>query len=251
MTDQDDLTIEIQLRPIAEVAGRMAILASLIQVALLLADPDDDRPTATIEQELDDLTDALLIGELADLLSDKERQFLQSERDRLDEETIVEMLWRAEALEALSWSTDPSAGQLSEPWRQADMTNFVSSIPPPWDELDAFADARRLRPENEIAARREAAELWTWRSAVEEELRSAKGRAQDELLATVRDVADEAAQAELLDANEGDFLVDRKPYHRVDDETKALIAEVSFQRLWALNWLCGFGETWDEVPLDV
>jgi len=247
----DDLTVDIQLRPIDEVARRMVILASLIQIALTLTDPDDDRPPAQIEQELDDLADALLIGELSDSLSSLERRFLHTERGRLEEDAVLEMLWRVEALAALSSATTAPATRGEAPWRQSDPAKLISAVPAPWDEINAFVATLSFQPEEDIAALREAAELWMWRSAIDDELRSARGQAREEIRATVREVAHEADQAGLLGSANGDFLVDREPYHRVDDETKAIIAEISLQRLWALNWLCGYGDSWDDVPLDV
>ena len=61
----------------------------------------------------------------------------------------------------------------------------------------------------------------------------------------------EATEAGLLTGDGNDFLVDGRPYSSVNAETKALIAEISLQRLHALNWVAGFGTTWDDVPLDL
>lgn len=35
------------------------------------------------------------------------------------------------------------------------------------------------------------------------------------------------------------------------DEDRQRIASIAFERLFALNWLCGLGRCWDETPTDV
>jgi hypothetical protein len=248
----DDLTIDIKLRPIEDVAHRMVILAGLIEIALTLSDPDDDRPLEQSDQELIDLADSLLIGEPAEYLSGRERSLLASNLSTLDDDALSEMLWDVEALNVLNWATSLSSyAEIPPPWQQADATRLVGSIPPPWDEIGQFVSTLQFRPEIAIAAAREAAELWVWRGAVDDELRTARGFDRAEFLTAIRETAQEAEDAGLIDSADGDFLADRVAFPRATDEIKSVIVQIALQRLRALNWLCGFGASWDDVPLDI
>ena len=48
----------------------------------------------------------------------------------------------------------------------------------------------------------------------------------------------------------GDFLAYGKVYRHLSPEQHAEAHSIAVERHHALNWLCGAGETWDDVPLD-
>jgi hypothetical protein len=247
--ENDDLMLDIELRSAEEAAARLVILSGMIQLALTF--DDDDRDHTVVELERTDLLDALRIGQASAQLSPLERSLLASiESQSVDEKMVLGILWQMEELAALGWAAT-KLPNLPDPWQQVEVAELMASIPAPWDELDHFFASHRMRPEVEIAAARETAELWAWRAALESDLQSAGGRERSELLTILREATTEAAHAGLIRSSEGDFSVRSHPFSQTDSETQATIAEVSTQRLWALNWLCGFGSSWDDVPLDL
>jgi hypothetical protein len=247
---EDDLSIDINLRPAQEVGERMLILAALIRIALVETEDDDEIDPRDAAAELADLRDALQIGQWASTLTPEERDFLLRAGGRLTETDLLAMIWRLEALAALSWATYGPA-ELPPIWQLADPSAIIGSIPAPWEDVDEFIKQLDLRTDEEIAEERERAELWAWRSAIEVDLEFASGRERTELLETLRETVAEAADARLLIGGRNDFLVDGRPFSSADPETKALIAEISLQRLHALNWIAGYGDSWDDVPLDL
>jgi len=48
----------------------------------------------------------------------------------------------------------------------------------------------------------------------------------------------------------GDFRAYGKVYRHLSPEQHAEAHSIAVERHHALNWLCGAGETWDDVPLD-
>jgi hypothetical protein len=38
---------------------------------------------------------------------------------------------------------------------------------------------------------------------------------------------------------------------RVDTVLVEYAAAIEFERLRAFNWVCGYGQTWDDVPLEI
>lgn len=251
MSERDDeLTIDVNLRSPFEVGARMLIVAALVRVALAESEIDEEIDADQEASEVIDLRDSLEYGPWSGHITPDEREFLRRSGSELAEEDLLGMMWRIEALSALRWATF-GLGQLPEPWRPADPTTLAASIPAPWDEVDDYFNSIRLRDEEAIAMERERAELWAWRAAIEEDFARGSKRETAELKATLRDVASEASAAGLLSAIDRDFAVDNRSFASIDPEAKALITEISLQRLHAFNWLCGFGTTWEDVPLDL
>jgi hypothetical protein len=246
----DDLSVDINLRPVHEVGERMLILAALIRIALVESEDEDEIDPAEAAAELNDLRDALRVRPWATGLTEEELSFVQRAGGRLSETDVLEMMWRMEALSALSWAVG-DVDLLPPPWRPSSPEQLTARIPAPWEEVDQYIGGLTLREEDEIAAERERNELWAWRGAIHDDLNSLRGKDRVELEEALDETVEEAVEAQLIDSANGDFAVNGRPYPQADPETRALIAEVSLQRLHALNWLCGFGDSWDDVPLDV
>lgn len=245
--DDDDLSLDIELRPLDEVAARLVILSGLIQLALTEIEAD----TATAAAERADVIDALRIGEASGHLSPAELSMVRLlEVGSLGDESTFEIIWQVEAIAALGWAAN-LLPNLNDPWTQANFTELTATIPAPWEELDPFIAQLRLRAEFEIAAARETAELWAWRTELEAELTSSDRREREELVTILRETATEAAQLGLLKKIGDDFGIGNQPFSEIAPQERATIAEIAYQRLRALNWLCGFGASWDDVPLDL
>jgi hypothetical protein len=251
MADPDD-ELDINLRVPKEVAARILILAAVCRRAFLetLARAGD---RAAAEEARFDLPAWLREEGLDWAISPLERRLLETRIGRLPADEVAAASWRAEAIVALMWAArHPSVPAMPAYDASTDLAPMIEAIPTPWDATASFTSAIRLRPEDEIATERERAELWHWRAEVASELAAAAGAERTELLTVIRGVAEEAAAAGLLPPPVGgDFPANGRSYRSLDDDQQAIVASLAFERLYALNWLCGFGPDWDDVPIDI
>ncbi len=251
MTAPDEQEIEISLRSAEEVGARIVVLAALCR-RLFLEDPQavellDEEP----ETERWDLKAWLDECGLSAIVTPEERRLLERPVGRLTPDELAQEPWLSEALTALAWAAC-LVDALPPPVEPADVAPVLARIPAPWDELRPFIGRLSLRSEAEIALERERAEIWAWRAGIEEERRSARGRAARDLQAVVEEVVKEAVASGLLpQAKLADFQVNGAPFSALSREQVEQIALIASARLHAFNWLCGFGETWDTVPLDI
>jgi hypothetical protein len=163
---------------------------------------------------------------------------------RLDapDEAVVDAIWRGEALGTLLWAL-----QLEElpAYDHPFATDEVAAA-----ELEGAA----LRDVEEIELEREAARLWHWRARTTE--LQAAGKLElperystfDQLIAAT---AMRGYEEGLLPAPmRGDFRAYGKVYRHLTPTQHAEALSIALERHHALNWLCGAGATWDDVPLD-
>lgn len=256
MTDDEDLDldpeldVEINLRTPAEVAARVIVLAAVCHRAYLeraVADDGADDP----EAERFDLVAWLRTEGLDPIASPVERHLLQTRLGRLASDEAAAASWQTEALTALAWAMG-ILDALPSYHIPTDPGTLLDAVPSPWDKTAPFRTGVRLRPEEEIAAERERAELWHWRATMVDLLLEAGGKEAQRLRTVIREVAGEAARAGLIvDVAGGDFTADGRPYRDLDEEALGMAAAIAAERHHALNWLCGYGTDWDNVPTDV
>lgn len=251
MTAPDEQEIDISLRSPEEVGARIVVLGALCRRLFL----DDPAAVEALEEDPEterwDLNAWLDERGLSAVVTPEERRLLERPVGRLTPEERVKGPWLGEALMALAWAAS-LVDALPPPAEPADVAPLLALIPAPWDELRSFIDRLRLRSEEEIAFERERAEVWAWRAGIEMERRTAQGQAARELQAVIEEVVHEAVASGVLPpATPTDFPVDHFPFSALPTEQVEQVALIASARLHALNWLCGFGETWDSVPLEI
>ncbi|MFN8591432.1 MAG: DUF4272 domain-containing protein [Thermomicrobiales bacterium] len=169
---------------------------------------------------------------------------------KIDTDRRAESAWQGEALAVLVWAL--GQGALAPPGELPDLPAVLAAIPAPWERTASFVSSATLRSESEIAAAREQGELWHWRSTVESLRREATASERREYDDLIREVALESYAAEVLPRTQsGDFEVKREAVKSLSTAALAALIASSAERLRALNWICGFGNSWDSVPLDV
>jgi hypothetical protein len=155
---------------------------------------------------------------------------------------VIDSAWHGEALGTLLWAL-----QLEElpPYDEPFATDRVASRP---------LDGPSLRDRDAIELERQTARLWHWRartSAIQ-----ADGTIElperfasfDQLVAAT---AMRGYEQGLLPAPmRGDFRAYGKVYRHLSPEQHAEAHSIAAERQHALTWLCGEGESWDDVPLD-
>jgi hypothetical protein len=160
----------------------------------------------------------------------------------VDDPAVIDGVWRGEALGTLLWALE-----LAElpPYDRPFATGAVAA---------ADLGAARLRSDDEVDAEREAARLWHWRARTSQ-LQASEAIELPEQFSTfdqlVAATAMRGHEQGLLPAPiRGDFQAFGKVYRHLERPERAEAHSIAVERHQALNWLCGLGETWDDVPLD-
>jgi hypothetical protein len=155
---------------------------------------------------------------------------------------VVDAVWRGEALGTLLWAL-----QLVE----------LPAYDHPFDPQAVAAldpDDGELRDGEDVELERDSARLWHWRARTTD--LQAAGKLElppryatfDQLIAAT---AMRGYEQSVLPAPlRGDFRAYGKVYRHLAPEQHAEAHSIALERHHALNWLCGAGATWDEVPLD-
>jgi hypothetical protein len=156
--------------------------------------------------------------------------------------TVVDAVWQGEALGTLLWAL-----QLVE----------LPAYDRPFDsELVVSLDAGsgNLRDAEDVELELESARLWHWRARTTELQASgalelpARYATYDQLIAATAMRGYE--QGVLPSPLRGDFRAYGKVYRHLTQEQHAEALSIAIERHHALNWVCGAGTGWDDVPLD-
>jgi hypothetical protein len=240
--------IDVELRAPQEVRARILILSSILRRLAL--------ETATLPAEGDPVADAFDEREwlrdqgLASQLSAREATLLDSRPGSAAPEAITEGSWEGEALVALGWAV----GLLDMPPVDVppDLGWIVDLVPRPWDAINTWMSDPAIVSESDAAQQRESAEIWHWRARTEPLRREATAVDRRDYEVAIAEVVVEARSAGLIPALlDRDFPVRGRSIKEISDSAIDELIAVTGQRLRALNWLCGYGTTWDDVPLDI
>jgi hypothetical protein len=164
-----------------------------------------------------------------------------------DDPAVVDAVWRGEALGTLLWALQLlELPAYDQPFDAEEVATVVEDA--------AQLDQARLRSGEEIELERDSARLWHWRARTTG-LQAAGALELPERYATFDQLIAATAmrgyeQGVLPAPMRGDFRAYGKIYRHLTPEQHAEAHSISVERHHALNWLCGAGETWDDVPLD-
>jgi hypothetical protein len=164
-----------------------------------------------------------------------------------DDPAVVDAIWRGEALGTLLWAL-----QLLELPAYDQPFDAEEVAATQLDEADLRDTA--LRDAEEIELERDSARLWHWRARTTS-LQAAGALELPERYATFDQLIAATAmrgyeQGVLPAPMRGDFRAYGKVYRHLSPEQHAEAHSIAVERHHALNWLCGAGGTWDDVPLD-
>lgn len=233
-----DDELDIQPWPVLELIGRAVALTTVARRGLL--EVDEDLDVFSKETDRFELS-TWARTELANWITDAELATLNTSIGNLSED---QMLLADEALYAggaVAWAL---RGVTDDRLPMPDTETFLSAVigwaPKPWDKVRQLQKRVRLRSDQELADERERMELWYWRGTTD---------ITDEELA---EVVAEVAAAGLIPIVDGDFATDDgTSYANLSEDDRDDLTWVAEQRLRALNWVCGFGESWETAPLDI
>lgn len=236
-TDNAEDSIDIQPWPVIELIGRGVTLATVARRGIL--EVDNERDVFDLETDRFDLS-TWSRTELQNWISDDELRILNTSIGDLSEEDLSACDDALVSATAIAWALRAvDATRLPLPEQEAIDEQTLRWAPEPWDKVRSLQSRARLRSDVELAVERERWELWYWR---------ATDGAED--AAAVRDVVDEVGDSGLIDIVDGDFADDAgTPFQRMSEDERDDVAWLAELRLRALNWVCGFGETWESAPL--
>ncbi len=188
---------------------------------------------------------------LWDTLSTKEQALLSKPPGTWDERDELDASWRTEAAAVIAWSLGmvDTVPAYDQSFSDADLLKATGGMLKP---VRRKIMAMKLRPADEIAKARDVVELWLWRARTTmlkkdpQQYKPPKGLSFDRI---VRITAAKAHGDGLFKAIDGDFPACGKAYRDLDDEQWSLMRSIASERLWGLNWMCGYESDWDEVPL--
>ena len=236
-TDEADDTIDIQPWPVIELIGRGVTLATVARRGIL--EVDDQRDDFDLETDRFDLS-TWARTELQNWLTDEELRILNTSIGDLTDQDLSDCDNALVGATAIAWSLRAvDAVHLPLPEQEPVDEQTLRWAPEPWDKVRSLQSRARLRSDDELAAERERWELWYWRATDGVEDPGA-----------VVDVVEEVRATGLIQITDGDFADDAgTPFNRLDEDERDDVAWVAELRLRALNWVCGYGETWETAPL--
>lgn len=247
-SDHEELAedeLEINLRPADEIGRRLLILAAVAE-HLSFADGDDRGPDERASSTFDLREWLREEGVWPDLTQEEVLLLADGTRpgEEPDQFSVQETL---EALGALAWALNLVPALAADV--PANVEALIPSLPHPWDAIGTWLQGLELRSLDEIADGRETAELWTWRFLTEDDLRNAFDAEQEELRAIIREAEREGRAAGILPR--GGFRVQGRDISTLNLTERNTLLATSLARLQALNWVCGYGDRWDTVPLEI
>jgi hypothetical protein len=242
MTDRDrapidDDTLDIQPWPTIELIGRGVALTTVARRGAL--EVDDERDEFDLETDRFDLA-TWARTELQNWITDDELRLLNASIGELSDEDLSTCDNALVSATAVAWSINAvTTAHLPLPEQDAIDEQTLDWAPQPWDKVRSLQSRARIRSDEELAAERERWELWYWRAT----------EVNDDTEALV-EVFQEVRESNLLPIINGDFATDDgTPYNRLSEDEQDDVAWLSGLRLMALNWVCGFGESWESAPL--
>ena len=207
----------------------------------------------------------------------REQELLSAEVGTADGAGIVGFSGRPEALAAILWALHSLPEIPEYDVRAPALASIDQHAPAPGTPASTFLRQAQLRPDGEIEAAREKAEIWDWRARAFEVVRekrfpdgrdlddqaqdlAEKARAAGFRLGPIRNgetffrelirfAAHYAAGRGLIPAPAGeDFPALGKSYRDVADRDHRWLQAVARERLHALSWLRGQIADWDAEP---
>ena len=239
------------MQPLEPVAYRALALTALLTRTQLEHGVKVDRSRMPGWRRIQDETTAWMQKEGIDAaLSDAERELLARPLGDWSDDNIFECVWRSEALVALLWALGklPDMPPYGRRVDEALLNPQIPALKPaaPWLESSA------LRADDDLRAARQTAEFWLWRGRTELMRRrgteTPAGETYEESIGRAVELAQQ--QGAIQETIGADVAVDGVAFSKLEDADFANAYSVALERLYAMNWVCGYAEDWDATPTE-
>jgi hypothetical protein len=190
---------------------------------------------------------------LAQFLTPKEIQILDSTIATMTDRQQIDAGWRVESAQVLMWALNLL---LAIPSMDNIASKAILKLIPADSAL--FISQAELRPAEEIRQARDVAELWHWRSRTrqlmergdkfpEASMRDGIQSFEDIIRVAAEKAAEDGVIPEPID---DDFPVRGVAYRDLSKKDWSRVRSISVERHFALNWLCGYAppNRWDLTP---
>jgi hypothetical protein len=187
---------------------------------------------------------------LAEHLTPREDALLDKEPGTWQPPERAFASWRVEAQGVLVWSIEklndiPPVDALFDPGAVIDALPNIAPI-------ESFLRHSRLRPADDLVWARDVAELWHWRTRIEQTRRAGveppPGTTYEGRIAHVTQGAHE--HGAIPAPVQGDFPVGGQAVTALPDAALTKLHTTAYYRHFALNWVCGYAppDGWEETP---
>jgi hypothetical protein len=238
-----------------EVAFRALCLSALVtrgEIEMLARMcKDAGVPADGLDERIEALKSWLKTQGVQQHLSDVERGLFARPLGRWKEQAVIDASWRKESLGVLLWALSvlDAMPAYDTEFSEKLHTEAVGWLTP----ASEFLSRVKVRPSEEIGRARNIAELWHWRARTRQ-LQEQGYEAPDEF-GSLDEIVKTAARlahdnGDIPRPIEGDFPAFGKAYRDLTEEEYSRATSIAMERHYALNWLCGYAEDWDEVPTD-
>jgi hypothetical protein len=251
MTDVDDSDDDMRCKTQEEVAYRaLALIALTYRVTLDSLARTDSEKNARWSEILDQLRSWVRGQGIDPYLSAVERHALGQPLNEIDDDTLFALSWRLQALVAILWALHKIEPMPT--YAESYSADALQPLLPFGQPIEGFLTTTRLRTEEELVMERHRAEFWNWRARTDllrrQGMKPPAGETYDTTIArAVQTALDEGVVTEVRD---GDVLCNGVPYRVLSPEAFADAASTAQERHFALNWMCGYAEDWDDTPTD-
>ncbi len=185
-------------------------------------------------------------------LSRKERDLLYKPLGKLSQQDLVNISWREEALSTLLWAIN-KIPQIPPYDSESDHKSSIANLHIMGD-LDHKINEIKTRSLDEIAKARDIAEGWHWRVRTQQIINE-KQKVSLPAGITLEKIIEISATehyklGEIPTPINNDYPVFKKAFSDMNTEEYSLVKSITFERHYALNWICGYSDNWDTVPTD-
>lgn len=161
--------------------------------------------------------------------------------------------WRVESAGVIAWSLG-LLGMIPPFDKEFRPLDIMDVIPQAGEPTAHFLETAAYRSEDEVDEAREIAELWLWRSRTTQIQADpntyTKPTPPEKYAEYVVSAAKTGEANGWFIAIDNDFPAFGKPYAGLSPQEYRRATSIAQERLWGLNWVCGYERDWDEVPLN-
>lgn len=185
---------------------------------------------------------------LWEAFSAREKVLMQKDPGKWTPQERIDASWRCEASGVLAWSLCLPV-KVPPYDTQFEIDDLIKQVPLMAAASDFVAGAR-LRPVNELREAREIAEQWLWRARTTTLQKKGcdklpKGMTFPQIIAMSAEYARDHGRFTPID---NDFPAFGKSYAQLSDAEWSMMQSMASERLYGLNWVCGYEQDWDKVP---
>ena len=183
-------------------------------------------------------------------LSPKEKDLLGKPVGSWSLQDVVNSSWRAECLGVVLWALGRT-NNIPSYDTQFSAPDILKHIPM-GRQPDEFVGKAKLRSSTDISKARDLAELWNWRARTTREQKSQvnlpPGMTFQQIISNS---ARQAHKAGMISSPiDNDFPLYGKSFGKLSEEEYQNSSSICQERHFALNWLTGHSEDWDNTPTE-